>query len=130
MLNNQPVALVGAIPFVTDSAVTSLIAKLDATVFAQIVKQRKVDTIKPILFKINSDSNDFYLVVNYNWVPTSTTKVFKQIPQIFDFRAAMHVLSSNLTFTMFHELLPFVNADTVEPINAVAFDNIRIMQEL
>nr|QKG02468.1 core capsid protein [Rotavirus A] len=130
LLNNQPVALVGAIPFTTDSAVTSLIAKLDATVFAQIVKQRKVDTIKPILFKINSDSNDFYLVVNYNWIPTSTTKVFKQVPQIFDFRAAMYVLSSNLTFTMFHELLPFVNADTVEPINAVAFDNVRIMQEL
>lgn len=59
LLNNQPVALVGALPFITDSSVISLIAKLDATVFAQIVKLRKVDTLKPILYKINSDSNDF-----------------------------------------------------------------------
>nr|BEL01800.1 structural protein VP2 [Rotavirus A] len=130
LLNNQPVALVGALPFVTDSSVISLIAKLDATVFAQIVKLRKVDTLKPILYKINSDSNDFYLVANYDWIPTSTTKVYKQVPQPFDFRASMHMLTSNLTFTVYSDLLSFVSADTVEPINAIAFDNMRIMNEL
>ena len=130
LLNNQPVALVGALPFITDSSVISLIAKLDATVFAQIVKLRKIDTLKPIMYKINSDSNDFYLVANYNWVPTSTTKVYKQVPQEFDFRASMHMLTSNLTFTVYNDLLSFVSADTVEPINAVAFDNMRIMNEL
>nr|UYH99847.1 VP2 [Rotavirus A]UYH99848.1 VP2 [Rotavirus A] len=130
LLNNQPVALVGALPFITDSSVISLIAKLDATVFAQIVKLRKVDTLKPILYKINSDSNDFYLVANYDWVPTSTTKVYKQVPQQFDFRNSMHILTSNLTFTVYSDLLAFVSADTVEPINAVAFDNMRIMNEL
>ena len=130
LLNNQPVALVGALPFITDSSVISLIAKLDATVFAQIVKLRKVDTLKPILYKINSDSNDFYLVANYDWVPTSTTKVYKQVPQQFDFRNSMHMLTSNLTFTVYSDLLAFVSADTVEPINAVAFDNMRIMNEL
>ncbi|APA28767.1 VP2 [Rotavirus A] len=130
LLNNQPVALVGALPFMTDSSVISLIAKLDATVFAQIVKLRKIDTLKPIMYKINSDSNDFYLVANYNWVPTSTTKVYKQVPQEFDFRASMHMLTSNLTFTVYSDLLAFVSADTVEPINAVAFDHMRIMNEL
>nr|BCY23771.1 inner capsid protein VP2 [Rotavirus A] len=130
LLNNQPVALVGALPFITDSSVISLIAKLDATVFAQIVKLRKVDTLKPIMYKINSDSNDFYLVANYNWIPTSTTRVYKQIPQEFDFRASMHMLTSNLTFTVYNDLLAFVSADTVEPINAIAFDNMRIMNEL
>nr|WBV74404.1 VP2 [Rotavirus A type 2] len=130
LLNNQPVALIGALPFTTETSVISLIAKLDATVFAQIVKLRKVDTLKPILYKINSDSNDFYLVANYNWVPTSTTRVYKQVPQEFDFRASMHMLTSSLTFTIYDDLLSFVSADTVEPINAVAFDNMRIMNEL
>nr|WAU17045.1 VP2 [Rotavirus A] len=130
LLNNMPVALVGAIPFETDPSAISLIAKIDATVFAQIVKERKIDKLRPILYKINSESPDFYLVKNFNWVPTSSTKVYKQVHQEFDFRNSMHILSSNLTVTIFDDLLAFISADTVEPINAVAFDGVRIMNEL
>nr|ABU48686.1 VP2 [Rotavirus A] len=130
LLNNHPVALVGALPFVTDSSVISMVANVDATVFAHIVGLRKVDTLKPIIYRINSDSNDFYLVANYDWVPTSTPEVYKQVPQQIDFRNSMHMLTSNITFTVYSDLRAFVSADTVEPINAVAFDNIRIMNEL
>nr|QRV11660.1 VP2 [Bat rotavirus] len=130
LLNNQPVALVGAIPYVTDTSVISLIAKVDATVFAQIVKQRKVDVIRPILYKINSDSNDFYLVVNYHWQLTSSTKLYKQTPQPFIFRNAMCQLESSLTFQVFTDILAFVDVTTVEPINAISSDGNRIMNEL
>nr|UKG23785.1 VP2 [Rotavirus A] len=130
LLNNQPVALVGAIAYKTETSAVSLIAKMDATEFAKIVKQRKVDDVMPIMYKINSDSSDYYLVVNYNWQPTSTTRVYKQVPQLFDFRRSVHMLRSNLTYSIFTNILSFISATTVEPINAISTDGQKIMNEL
>ncbi|WLG17098.1 VP2 [Rotavirus K] len=130
LLNDIPVVLQGAIPFSTNNSVLDVLAKMDSTIFAHIVKDRDITKLKPIKFVVNSDSTDYYLVYNNQWIPTTSTALYKARSQLFDISQATFNMESSLFFEVYKDLFEYVKTTTVLPVNAVTYDGRKIMQEL
>ncbi|AIW53351.1 VP2, partial [Rotavirus D] len=94
LLQTNSVALRGVIPFNTTHNPFELIAKVDVSIFAPVLKDRDINKLKPVKYAINSDSQSFYIVANNNWKPTSSTAVYKLQPRQFDFTQSLFQLTS------------------------------------